>query len=71
MRNMKIKVENNLDEIVVELERLGYVRLQKYFKGTRIVATDDNGEFYFFDDDFLLEDLTPTTLAELKGMNKC
>lgn len=39
MKNMKIKVENNLDEIVVELERLGWVRR------TGAVFQDINGSF--------------------------
>lgn len=56
-KNMKIPVENNLDEIVVELERLGYERT--YYaqnKTGKWIRTCDFNECVL------------TTLAELKEM---
>lgn len=67
-KNMKIPVENNLDEIVAELERIGYIRKQRFYSGKNIVATDDDGEFYIFSNDLMLEGFRLTTLAELKEM---
>lgn len=74
MKNMKIPVENNLDEIVGELERLGY----KAFNITAIspihdwiVAGDDGFTVGWFDASELCNKVVPlTNLAELKGM-KC
>lgn len=70
-RNLKIAINDQqpLDEVVGELERLGYVRTQKTpIEDRNTVATEDDGEFYIFSNDLLLEDFRPTTLAELKEM---
>lgn len=68
-KHMKIKVENNLDEIVAELERLGY-RINGWLENRiiRSVKTNHFGLYSgdFFDVDIIQGDLT--TLAELKGM---
>ena len=72
-RNMKTPVENNLDKIVVELERLGYKALNitsispihKW-----IVAGDDGFTVGWFDASGLCNKVFPiTTLAELRSMN--
>ena len=75
MKNMKIKVEtdehgeSNLDEIVGELERLGY-KLNGWLENRVIksVKADHFGLYcgQFFDVDIIQGDLT--TLAELKEM---
>ena len=74
MKNMKIKVEtdehgeSNLDEIVGELERLGYVKI---FGGdgfgAKTIESYMDGTF----DAWIQSDKYNTTLAELKEMNKC
>ena len=68
-KNMKIPVENNLDEIVGELERLGY-KLNGWLENRVIksVKADHFGLYcgQFFDADIIQGDLT--TLAELKEM---
>ncbi len=65
MKNMKIPVENNLNEIVGELERLGYHGVLGGFRNT--IITSKFGKFsgvpYCTNDLYLL-----TTLAELKKM---
>lgn len=68
--NLKIAIteDQQLDEVVMELERLGYIRKQRIVIGKNIVATDDNGEFYIFSNDVLLEDFRLTTLSKLKEM---
>lgn len=70
-KNMKIPFENNLDEIVVELERLGYVcwAWQEYDL-TAWVFTWTDGDYTNTED---LDDIdhdchTSTTLTELKEM---
>ena len=69
-RNLKIAItpEQPIDEVVVELKRIGYIRKQRFCLGENIVATDDEGEFYIFSNDLMLEDFRLTTLAELKEM---
>ena len=66
-KNMKIPVENNLDEIVRELERLGY---QKYdgdmVKNPTIIEAYADGIYCFYSQD--LHVCKITTLAELKEM---
>lgn len=47
MRNIKIKVENNLDEILVELERLGYKPWCVEYVGVSIVVTNKKGKWIF------------------------
>jgi len=64
-KNMKIPVENNLDEIVGELERLGYVNNRKPMMCDRYIHTY-NGQYGGFYTP--LNHGEPTTLAELKEM---
>ena len=74
MKNMKIKVEtdelgeSNLDEIVVELERLGYKKVGWLNHQKEVVATFETGVYsnfnYFYNDTH-----KPTTLTELRSMN--
>ena len=67
MKNMRIKVENNLDEIVGELERLGYREITAKHNGVMsFVYVWDRGYFYPLIMDMPFGDLT--TLAELKEM---
>ena len=69
MKNMKIKVENNLDEIVVELERLGY-KLNGWLKN-RIIRSVKTNHFGLYSGDFFDVDIIQgelTTLDELKEM---
>lgn len=66
-KNMKIQVENNLDEIVTELERLGYETDDGFVDGVdNFVHTYRNGTYDFFMSNQLWGELT--TLAELKEM---
>ena len=75
-KNMKSKVEtdehgeSNLDEIVGELERLGYT-INGWLKNRiiRSIKADHFGLYcgQFFDVDIIQGDLT--TLAELRSMN--
>ena len=72
MRNMKIPVENNLDEIVGELERLGYFKGCWWIGFANITIIEADGEtghlvdYRGNDIDARYGDLT--TLAELKEM---
>ncbi|MEG1234634.1 MAG: hypothetical protein RSE18_12455 [Acinetobacter sp.] len=66
-KNMKIPVENNLDEIVGELERLGY-KLNGWLKN-RIIRSVKTNHFGLYSGDFFDVDIIQgelTTLAELK-----
>ena len=67
-KNMKIPVENNLDEIVVELEKRGYVLNFKLTDNPVCITIKINKSYGFFD--FMVSDtyFKPTTLAELKEM---
>lgn len=71
-KNMKIKVENNLDEIVAELERLGYK--PHWFGGephVNFIATKKQKYTDFANEgycDFYCGVSYLTTLAELKEM---
>lgn len=70
-KNMKIKVENNLDEIVVELERLGFENCTTFnSKNVRfILAFEDHKTFTdYFNLDCSDIEVIETTLAELKEM---
>lgn len=69
-QNMKIEINEDqpLDYVVRELERVGYIRKQKFSLRENIVATDDDGEFYVFSNDALLDDFKLTTLTQLKEM---
>ena len=74
MKNMKIKVEtdehgkSNLDDVVAELERLGYVKQAWLNHQKEVIATFETGVYsnfnYFYNDTH-----NPTTLAELRSMN--
>ena len=66
MKNMKIKVENNLDEIVGELERLGYAQCLSSIQYDNFIICRYFG--VFFDSDGDNYDFPITTLAELKEM---
>lgn len=71
MKNMKIKVENNLDEIVGELERLGFENCTTFnSKNVRfILAFEDHKTFTdYFNLDCSDIEVIETTLAELKEM---
>ena len=70
MKNMKIEVQNNLDEIVVELERLGYKRKiapRKARKDMWIVAFQI-GRYDVYRNMRDFTSIETTTLAELKKM---
>ena len=62
-KNMKIKVENNLDEIVEELERLGF-KCGLNSENPKSIETYSDGEF----DEYCFKQEPTTTLAELKEM---
>ena len=64
MKNMKIKVENNLDEIVGELERLGF-RASQIRYDPKFINTTGHGYFLMTNHPL---DFPLTTLAELKEM---
>ena len=66
-KNMKIHVENNLDEIVGELERLGYA-FEIGRHSDSIICDDCGFCFSFRIDYFNKDDGELTTLAELKEM---
>lgn len=65
MRNMKIPVENNLDEIVGELKRLGYKK--DLIKGRKWVMCHELGYFSIHDHNYDFN-VKLTTLDELKEM---
>ena len=65
-KNMKIPVENNLDEIMVELERLGYGQCFTSIQYSQFTICRDFG--VFFDSHGDDHDFALTTLAELKEM---
>ena len=73
MRNMKIPVEINkqgestLDDIVGELERLGYSLAFETQWLNRFVYTTQGGRYSILVSDLYLE--KTTTLAELRSMN--
>ena len=71
MKNMKIKVENNLDEIVGELERLGYKKhIWEHLINTGYVVAFESGVYTNVDFNPVNEIYALTTLAELKEMKK-
>lgn len=65
-KNMKIPVENNLDEIVAELERLGFTPCMQAYWSDKWVATNGKTFAVFCADMWV--DWKLTTLAELKEM---
>lgn len=64
-KNMKIPVENNLDEIVGELESKGYVRIS-WWGGERAKFIVTNTEKRYTDIDYDSPNFKLTTLPELK-----
>ena len=68
-KNMKIKVENNLDEIVGRLERLGYKKhIWEHLINTEYVVAFESGIYTNADFNPVNEIYALTTLAELKEM---
>ena len=68
MKNMRIKVENNLDEIVGELERLGYKRVEVNQVANYVKTNAKRGLYKAVHRGFAFNYLAETTLAEPKGM---
>ena len=66
-KNMKIKVENNLDEIVGELERLGYKKNCNLTNGINWIVCFECG-FYCQYGKMNAFNKVLTTLDELKEM---
>lgn len=64
-KNMKIPVENNLDEIVVELERRGYKKAYTTDRKVKSVYADSFGYYSIMG---VIGIKNITTLAELKLM---
>ena len=68
MKNMKIPVENNLNEIVRELERLGYKQWDDA-NNPKFIITHKSGLYQMIWNDMpRLKDWVLTPLAELKEM---
>lgn len=68
-KNMKIPVDNNLDEIVAELEKRGFTKQMKLLGEAKWVITSDNKYSLFdFEPSGAFNYFELTTLAELKGM---
>ena len=67
-KNLKIEVnaEQPLDEIVKELERLGYKTTRKQWGLINIVETYSDGVYCFYNEDWHV--CRFTTLSELKEM---
>lgn len=69
MKNMKIPVENNLDEIVVELEKRGYECSDwSLISNTHFICTSNKGFYSNYSEMGVFWDENLTTLAELKGI---
>lgn len=68
MKNMKIEVNGNLDEIVVELERLKYQCDGFHPHECRFIYTFNDGTFAMYSVEFVANGYYLKTLAELKGM---
>lgn len=64
-KNMKIKVEDNLDEIVAELEKRGYKKSYTTERKVKSVYTDSLGYYSIMG---VIGINNITTLAELKEM---
>lgn len=70
-KNMKIAVENNLDEIVVELERLRYKKVGWVgYRKPCFITTNTKGQFTDHAVSLIncFACIDSTTLAELNGM---
>ena len=68
--NLKIPVENNLDEIVCELEKRGYKKVMwdRLQNTTTVLTYNGTGWFTDYSDDINDSNHKLTTLAELKAM---
>ena len=66
--NLKVPVENNLDEIVGELERLGYKRVEVNQVAHYVKTNAKRGIYKVVHRGFAFNYLAETTLAELKEM---
>ena len=64
--NLKIPVENNLEDIVVELERLGYRVELKTPKNPKSICTYDDGTYHVYMRETKYKIGELTTLSELK-----
>ena len=67
-KNMKIKVENNLEDIMRELERLGYRVELKTSKSPKSICTYGDGTYHVYMRVAEHKVGNLTTLAELKEM---
>lgn len=69
-KNMKILVENNLDEIVAELEKRGYICNFETARVVRIVYVFDTGFYGLYSNNTktCTNKSKLTSLAELKEM---
>lgn len=67
-KNMKIEINQDqaLDEVVKELERLGYVKPNS--GGDKVYTSHLGNTVNVFDDSMMFDCYKLTTLAELKGM---
>ena len=66
---LKIPVENNLDEIVSALERLGYVVELKTPKKPKSICTYEDGTYHVYMREAKHKTGNLTTLAELRSMS--
>lgn len=71
--NLKIPVENNLDEIVGELEKRGYKKVMwdRLQNTTTVLTYNGTGWFTDYSDDINDSNHKLTTLAELKAIGRC
>lgn len=67
-KNMKIPVENNLNEIVAELEKQGYKTKWELNDYSKIICTFSDGIYVDYLDEKTDDSFILTTLAELKRM---
>ena len=68
MKNMKIEINEQqpFDDVVRELERLGYVKPNK--DGNKIFTSQLGNTVNVYDDSMMFDCYKKTTLAELKEM---
>lgn len=68
MNNMKIEINDSqpLDEVVKELERIGYVKPNG--DGDKIFTSQLGNTVNVFDDSMMFDCYKTTTLAELRSM---
>lgn len=67
-KNMKIQVENNLDDVASELERRGYVCFVECKDAKYVIAHDDGFYQAVMFPLAVVRDWPLTTLVELKEM---